>query len=126
MLKKRGKISAIEKDHIKGAKNWGTKSDLLKLGIEYYSVKCGDLYFYYMKLGSLFSGGGLGDFGFMAAGMDITWQCEIDEYCQKILALRYPESKKYRDIKTLKGAELEPVDIITGGFPCQPPQHNRK
>ena len=73
-----------------------------------------------MKLGSLFSGGGLGDFGFMAAGMDITWQCEIDEYCQKILALRYPESKKYRDIKTLKGEELEKVDIITGGFPCQP------
>ncbi len=73
-----------------------------------------------MKLGSLFSGGGLGDFGFMAAGMDITWQCEIDEYCQKILALRYPESKKYRDIKILKGNDLEKVDIITGGFPCQP------
>ncbi len=73
-----------------------------------------------MKVGSLFSGGGLGDFGFIAAGMEITWQCEIDEYCQKILALRYPESTKYRDIKTLKGADLEPVDIITGGFPCQP------
>lgn len=73
-----------------------------------------------MKVGSLFSGGGLGDFGFMAAGMEISWQCEIDEYCQKILALRYPESKKYRDIKTLKGVDLEPVDILTGGFPCQP------
>lgn len=73
-----------------------------------------------MRVGSLFSGGGLGDFGFMAAGMDIAWQCEIDEYCQKILELRYPESTKYRDIKTLKGDELEPVDIITGGFPCQP------
>ena len=73
-----------------------------------------------MKVGSLFSGGGLGDFGFMAAGMEIAWQCEIDDYCQKILALRYPESKKYRDIKTLKGAELEPADIVAGGFPCQP------
>lgn len=73
-----------------------------------------------MKIGSLFSGGGLGDFGFMAAGMDIAWQCEIDPYCQKILAIRYPESKKYTDIKTLKGVELEPVNIITGGFPCQP------
>ena len=73
-----------------------------------------------MKVGSLFSGGGLGDFGFMAAGMEIAWQCEIDPYCQKILELRYPESKKYTDIKTLKGADLEPVDIITGGFPCQP------
>lgn len=73
-----------------------------------------------MKLGSLFSGGGLGDFGFMAAGMNIAWQCEIDDYCQKILALRYPESRKYRDIKQLKGCDLERVDIITGGFPCQP------
>ena len=73
-----------------------------------------------MKLGSLFSGGGLGDFGFMAAGMEIRWQCEIDEYCQKILQLRYPDSVKYTDIKKLKGNELEPVDIITGGFPCQP------
>lgn len=73
-----------------------------------------------MKLGSLFSGGGLGDFGFMAAGMEIAWQCEIDEYCQKILALRYPESMKYRDIKTLAGGQIEKVDIITGGFPCQP------
>lgn len=73
-----------------------------------------------MKVGSLFSGGGLGDFGFMAAGMEIAWQVEIDEYCQKILALRYPESKKYTDIKELKGGELEKVDIITGGFPCQP------
>lgn len=73
-----------------------------------------------MKVGSLFSGGGLGDFGFMAAGMEIAWQCEIDKYCQKILALRYPESKKYTDIKTLKGEEIEKVDIITGGFPCQP------
>ena len=62
----------------------------------------------------------MGDFGFMAAGFDIRWQVEIDEYCQKILALRYPESEKYRDIKTLRGSDLEKVDIITGGFPCQP------
>ncbi len=73
-----------------------------------------------IKLGSLFSGGGLGDFGFLAAGMDVAWQCEIDPACQKRLALRYPESKKYTDIRDLKGAELEKVDIITGGFPCQP------
>lgn len=73
-----------------------------------------------MKVGSLFSGGGLGDLGFLMAGFEIAWQVEIDEYCQKILALRYPESKKYYDIKTLKGKDLEPVDIIAGGFPCQP------
>jgi site-specific DNA-cytosine methylase len=36
-----------------------------------------------MKLGSLFSGGGLGDFGFMAAGMDIRWQCEVEKTFSK-------------------------------------------
>ena len=38
--------SAIENDHIKGAKNWGTVEDLGKLGAKQYKVKCGDLYFY--------------------------------------------------------------------------------
>jgi len=73
-----------------------------------------------MKLGSLFSGAGLGDLGWLMAGFDIRWQCEIDDYCQKILNLRFPETEKYHDIKTLKGKELEPVDIVAGGFPCQP------
>lgn len=71
-----------------------------------------------MKLGSLFSGAGLGDLGWMMAGMEIKWQIEVDEYCRKILDLRFPESKKYGDIKTIKGEELEPVDIVVGGFPC--------
>lgn len=73
-----------------------------------------------MKLGSLFSGAGLGDLGWMMAGFEIAWQVEIDKYCQKILDLRFPESTKYHDIKTLKGCEVEPVDIVAGGFPCQP------
>ena len=38
--------SFAEKDHIKGAKNWGTVEDLGKLGAKQYKVKCGDLYFY--------------------------------------------------------------------------------
>lgn len=73
-----------------------------------------------MKLGSLFSGAGLGDIGWLMAGFDIRWQVEIDNYCQKVLDLRFPETEKYHDIKTLKGEELEPVDIMAGGFPCQP------
>lgn len=73
-----------------------------------------------MKLGSLFSGAGLGDLGWLMAGMDIRWQCEIDEYCQKVLELRFPETKKYKDVRGLVNEELEPVDIVAGGFPCQP------
>ena len=71
-----------------------------------------------MRLGSLFSGAGLGDLGWMMAGFEIAWQCEVDPYCQKILDLRFPETKKYHDIRDLKNPET--VDIVAGGFPCQP------
>src|SRR3990167_1311796 len=72
-----------------------------------------------MKYGSLFSGAGLGDFGFELAGLECAWQVEIDEYCQKILNLRWPNVPKWKDIKTLNPKELPEVDLITGGFPCQ-------
>ena len=72
-----------------------------------------------MKVGSLFSGAGLGDLGWMMAGYEIAFQVEIDDYCQKILKLRFPESEKYYDIKTFKGKKGS-VDIVAGGFPCQP------
>lgn len=77
-----------------------------------------------MRVLSLFSGGGLGDYGLTLAGMEIVGQVEIDEYCQKILALRWPDVPKWRDIREVKGTEvLEKVgrvDLISGGFPCQP------
>ena len=60
----------------------------------------------FMKVVSLFSGGGLGDLGFVMAGCEIVAQVEIDEYCQKILELRYPDAKKFRDIKEIKGSDL--------------------
>jgi len=76
-----------------------------------------------MKLVSLFSGAGLGDLGWMMAGMDIVAQVEIEEYCQKILKLRFPETHKWRDIKNVTGEEIikktGTVDIMAGGVPCQ-------
>ncbi len=73
-----------------------------------------------MRLGSLFSVAGLGDLGWMMAGFEIQWQVEIDKYCQKVLDLRFPESDKYYDIRQFKPKEAKPVDIVAGGFPCQP------
>jgi len=72
-----------------------------------------------VRVGSLFSGAGLGDLGWLMAGLEIAWQVEIEDYCQKILELRFPESKKYHDIKTFKGKKGS-VDIVAGGPPCQP------
>lgn len=72
-----------------------------------------------MKVLSLFSGGGLGDYGLELAGMEIVGQVEIDDYCQKILQLRWPNVPKWKDIKEFKGSEVQ-ADLISGGFPCQP------
>ena len=72
-----------------------------------------------MRVLSLFSGGGLGDYGLELAGMKIVGQVEIDDYCQKILKLRWPSVPKWRDIKEFKGDEIKGVDLVAGGFPCQ-------
>ena len=46
--------------------------------------------------------------------------CDNDLFCQAILKKHWPQSKIYDDIKEFKGKEIGPVDLLTGGFPCQP------
>lgn len=46
--------------------------------------------------------------------------CDIEPYAQALLGLRFPNTKIYGDIRNIKGSDLGTVDIITGGFPCQP------
>jgi DNA (cytosine-5)-methyltransferase 1 len=72
-----------------------------------------------MNVGSLFSGIGGLDLGLERAGMHIRWQCEIDPYCRAVLKHHWPNTPRYSDIKTIDSA-VEPVDLICGGFPCQP------
>lgn len=72
-----------------------------------------------MKFGSLFAGIGGIDLGLERAGMEIKWMVEIDPYCQKVLAKHWPEVKRYGDIKECGASNLDPVDLICGGFPCQ-------
>jgi len=59
------------------------------------------------------------DLGLERAGWECRYQVEIDPYCCKILAKHWPHVKRYGDIRTVNGNELEPVDLICGGFPCQ-------
>lgn len=72
-----------------------------------------------MTFGSLFAGIGGLDLGLERAGMECRWQVEIDPFCQKVLEKHWPGVKRYGDIRTV-GYELERVDVIGGGFPCQP------
>ena len=69
--------------------------------------------------GSLFAGIGGFDLGLERAGMSCQWQVEIEDYPTKILEKHWPEVHRERDIKECSGENLEPVDLICGGFPCQ-------
>lgn len=73
-----------------------------------------------LTVGSLFAGIGGFDLGLERAGFEIAWQVEIDPYCQRVLAKHWPAVIRYGDIKTVDWATVEPVDLICGGFPCQP------
>jgi DNA (cytosine-5)-methyltransferase 1 len=73
-----------------------------------------------MKFGSLFAGIGGFDLGLERAGMKCAWQVENDSFCQKVLKKHWPNVPLYTDIKNIKGDELETVELICGGFPCQP------
>lgn len=72
-----------------------------------------------MRFGSLFAGIGGLDLGMERAGLTCAWQVEQDPFCQSILAKHWPHVARYGDVREV-GGELEPVDLVCGGFPCQP------
>ena len=72
-----------------------------------------------MKVGSLFSGIGGLEKGLERSGMEVIWQVEKDEYCRRVLAKHWPDVTRYEDVHDVGAHNLEPVDLICGGFPCQ-------
>ena len=72
-----------------------------------------------MTHGSLFAGIGGFDLGFRWAGIETVWRVEIDPYCRKILERHFPEAERFNDVRECGAHNLKPVDILTGGFPCQ-------
>ena len=72
-----------------------------------------------LQVGSLFSGVGLCDLGLEWAGMGHAFFCEVDPFCRSVLRRHWPGIPIYEDIRELRGADLPPVDVLCGGFPCQ-------
>jgi len=80
-----------------------------------------------IRIGSLFSGYGGLDMGVqMALGGTVAWHVEFDAAPSKILAHHWPDVPNYGDITTVDWADVEPVDVLTGGFPCQDLSHAGK
>jgi DNA (cytosine-5)-methyltransferase 1 len=73
-----------------------------------------------MRVGSLFTGyGGLD----MAVGGDLAWYAEIEPAACQVLTQHHPDVPNLGDITEVNWSQVEPVDIITGGYPCQPFSH---
>ena len=74
-----------------------------------------------LRIGSLFSGyGGLDMAVANHYGADVAWHVEFDKHPSAILAHHYPDIPNYGDVTAVDWSQVEPVDIITGGYPCQP------
>ncbi|MGP9622235.1 DNA cytosine methyltransferase [Corynebacterium sp. AOP34-AQ2-28] len=73
-----------------------------------------------LTIGSLFSGyGGLDLAVESVTGARTAWHCEYDDAPALILAHHWPDVPNHRDVTTIDWSTVEPVDIITGGSPCQ-------
>jgi DNA (cytosine-5)-methyltransferase 1 len=72
-----------------------------------------------MKLGSLFDGSGGFPLAGSLCGIEPVWASEIEPYPIAVTRTRFPKMKHLGDISKISGAEIEPVDIITFGSPCQ-------
>ena len=73
-----------------------------------------------LKIGSLFSGYGGLDLAVMnTLDAEVVWHCEWDKAPSAILAKHFPNVPNFHDVSKVDFTQVEPVDVLTGGFPCQ-------
>lgn len=74
-----------------------------------------------LRIGSCFAGIGGMELGLeMTGSFETVWQIERDPYCIRVLEKHWPHVQRFGDIRTVDTSQLPPVDIIVGGWPCQP------
>jgi len=72
-----------------------------------------------LTLGSLFDGSGGFPLGGILCGIRPVWASEIEPFPIRVTTRRIPDMRHLGDISQIRGPEIEPVDIITFGSPCQ-------
>lgn len=72
-----------------------------------------------MTIGSLFDGSGGFPLAGCMCGMEPLWASEIEPYPIAVTKARFPRMKHLGDVQKINGAEIDPVDVITFGSPCQ-------
>ena len=74
-----------------------------------------------ITIGSLFSGIGGFELGLERAipNSKTVWQVEQNKYCRRVLRRHWPDAKLYNDVVGVGKDNLDSVDVICGGFPCQ-------
>ena len=73
-----------------------------------------------LRIGSLFSGYGGLDLAVQSVyDAEHAWFCEFDPAPSRILTHHWPDVPNLKDVTAVDWATVEPVDILTGGFPCQ-------
>jgi DNA (cytosine-5)-methyltransferase 1 len=55
-----------------------------------------------LKFGSIFAGIGGFDLGFERAGMQCAWQIEVEVHCSKLLEDKFPNAKRYADVREIR------------------------
>ena len=74
-----------------------------------------------LRVLDLFSGIGGFSLGLeRTGGFETVAFCEIDPFCRQVLAKHWPDVPIHEDVRSLNGDAIGPVDVVCGGYPCQP------
>ena len=80
-----------------------------------------------LTYGELFAGYGALGMGVQSVlGGEMSWCAEFDKAPSRILEARYPHAPNLGDVTKVDWSKVEPVDVITGGSPCQDLSHAGK
>ena len=72
-----------------------------------------------LTLGSLFDGSGGFPLAGTLCGIEPLWASEVEPYPIAVTRSRFPNMKHLGDVSKIRGYDIDPVDIVTFGSPCQ-------